>query len=135
MKQTFYLKHSLMSLYDPRMEKLIDAEGLKGLGAYWFIVELLAMRPHSRAQLRHLKPFCKRKKVTCSYLWKIISNYGLFVIEEDGFFSPAELNPDTKNEEKSAGKGQKSAVFDAKRADNCPKRDKKVPENASEKNG
>lgn len=131
MKQTFYLKHSLMSLYDPRMEKLIDAEGLKGLGAYWFIVELLAMRPYSRAQLRHLKPFCKRKKVTCSYLWKIISNYGLFVIEEDGFFSPAELNPDTKNEEKSAGKGQKSAVFDAKRADNCPKRDKKVPENAS----
>lgn len=28
-----------MSMFDPRMKHLVDNEGLRGLGAYWIIIE------------------------------------------------------------------------------------------------
>lgn len=134
MKLNLYLQQSLMTLYDPRMENMIDIEGLKGLGAYWFIMEKLAMYPYSRTQIKRLKPFCKAKVVPYSYLRKIIENYGLFIIEEDDYFSPAELNPDPQNDKNKAKKEQKKAVSDAKCEENRPKRGKKVPENILEEN-
>lgn len=39
MKKNFYFQHSLMSMFDPRMKHLVDNEGLRGLGAYWIIIE------------------------------------------------------------------------------------------------
>ena len=41
------MKHPIMAMNDPRMKKLIDKERLKGSGAYWFIIEKLALDfPH-----------------------------------------------------------------------------------------
>ena len=45
MKRNFYLQHPIMAMNDPRMKKLIDKERLKGSGAYWFIIEKLALLP------------------------------------------------------------------------------------------
>lgn len=49
MKKNFYFQHSLMSMFDPRMKHLVDNEGLRGLGAYWIIIEKLSILPEPRA--------------------------------------------------------------------------------------
>lgn len=93
MKITFYLQHPLMAMHDPRMQNLVAKETLKGLGAYWFILEKLALLPESRAQVEYLHSFCKAYKISFAYIKKVILGYQLFDFEEDGYFMPAELNP------------------------------------------
>lgn len=74
---------------------------MKGSGAYWFIIEKLALLPEPRAQLEYLQPFCVGRKIPLSYLQKIIREYDLFIFDEDNYFTPAELNPAKKKDEKS----------------------------------
>ena len=93
MKRNFYLQHPLMAMCDPRMEYLLEKEKLKGTGAYWFVIEKLAMLPDSCGDMKYLRPFCKLYKISFAYVKKIIFCYGLFDFEEDGSFMPAELNP------------------------------------------
>ena len=77
MKKNFYFQHSLMSMFDPRMKHLVDNEGLRGLGAYWIIIEKLSILPEPRAQLDYLRAYCDSKKITLCYLKKIILEYNL----------------------------------------------------------
>lgn len=107
MKKNFYLQHPLMAMNDPRMQHLIDMEGLKGIGAYWIIIEKLSLLPEPRADFEYLRPFFN-KKTPFSYLKKIILEYELFILEEDEFFLPAELNPIRKKEKKTAKKVAKN---------------------------
>lgn len=109
MKRNFYLQHSLMAMNDPRMRNLTEEEGLKGLGAYWIIIEKLALLPEPRAQLEYLRPFCSSKKISFAYLTKIILEYELFKLEEDEYFSAEELNPVKKREKKMAKNDEESA--------------------------
>ena len=121
MKRTFYLQHPLMAMYDPRMKQLVEQEGLKGLGAYWVIIEKLSLLPEPRAQQDFLRPYCDRKKIKLSYLLKIICEYELFDIDEEGFFMPRELNPSRKKEKKASENGEKVPVFDAKKHEKSQK--------------
>ena len=114
MKRNFYLQHPLMAMYDPRMQTLLDKEGPKGIGAYWIIIEKLSLLPDSRAKLEYLRPYCKGKKLPFAYLKKIIFGFQLFILEEDGFFSPEELNPAKKKEKKTAKNDRANTVADAK---------------------
>lgn len=82
-----------MAMCDPRMEYLLEKEKLKGTGAYWFVIEKLAMLPDSCGDMKYLRPLCKLHKISFAYVKKIIFGYGLFDFEEDGSFIPAELNP------------------------------------------
>lgn len=115
MRRNFYLQHSLMAMHDPRMQNLLDKEGPKGIGAYWIIIEKMSMLPDSSAQLEYLQPYCKKRKLSFAYLKKIILEFQLFKIEEDGSFSPAELNPMKKNEQKAVKNDRKNVDSDAKK--------------------
>lgn len=59
-----------MSMFDPRMKHLVDNEGLRGLGAYWIIIEKLSILPEPRAQLDYLRAYCDSKKITLCSLRK-----------------------------------------------------------------
>ena len=107
MKKNFYLQHPLMAMNDPRMQHLLDMEGLKGLGAYWVIIEKLSLLPEPRADFKYLRPFCN-KKIPLGYLQKLILEYELFILEEDGYFAPAELNPVQKKGKKAVKKVAKN---------------------------
>lgn len=109
MKKNFYLQHPLMAMNDPRMQRMINIESLKGSGAYWVIIEKLALLPEPRATFEYLRPFCN-KKIPFSYLKKIILEYQLFTLEEDGYFMPTELNPIHKKEKKTVENGTKDGV-------------------------
>lgn len=121
MKKNFYLQHPLMAMNDPHMQHLLGMEGLKGVGAYWVIIEKLSLLPEPRADFKYLRPFCKRK-ISFGYLKKIILEYELFIVEEDGYFSPAELNPVRKKGEEAVKKVAKNteetAESNAKSAEN-----------------
>lgn len=90
-----------MAAQDPRMQRLLREEKLKGFGAYWFIVEKLMLMPDARAQVPYLKPFCNDPRIPFEYLQKIIAEYDLFVCEEDGYITPDELNPARKQGKKA----------------------------------
>ena len=129
MKKNFYFQHSLMSMFDPRMKHLVDNEGLRGLGAYWIIIEKLSILPEPRAQLDYLRAYCDSKKITLCYLKKIILEYNLFELEEDGYFMPKELNPLHK-------KGEKTEKTTQEKPDSKAKNDEKqqkVSRNKSKK--
>lgn len=122
-----------MAMYDPRMQQLTEKEGLRGLGAYWVIIEKLGMLPEPRARQEYLRPHCDGKKITLAYLLKIIREYGLFELEEDGYFTPKELNPPRKNDEKTAKKGEAEPYSKAKMTKNGKKHRGKTPKNNSQK--
>ena len=115
MKKNFYFQHSLMSMFDPRMKHLVDNEGLRGLGAYWIIIEKLSILPEPRAQLDYLRAYCDSKKITLCYLKKIILEYNLFELEEDGYFMPKELNPLHKKRRKNGKNYSGKAGFQSKK--------------------
>ena len=146
MKRNFYLKHPLMAMHDPRIQNLVSVETFKGVGAYWFIMEKLALLPEPCTTLEYLRPFCRGKNISFAYLKKIILNYQLFIIDEDGYFTPDELNPlrkrakndgervETGNEnrykrlEKAIENKPKKAENHAKNTKNTPKNSKKTSE-------
>ena len=72
MKRNFYLQHPLMAMHDPRMQYLLKMEKLKGTGAYWFVIEKLAMLPGSCVDMEFLRPYCKMHKISFAYVKKII---------------------------------------------------------------
>ena len=117
----FYLKHPLMAAQDPRMKKLLKEEGLKGFGAYWIIIEKLGMLPDSYAEFEYLRPFCKEMRLSFAYIKKIILNYELFTIYEDGYFEPEELNPPRKRGQKMSKSVPELAKSEAKNDENRQK--------------
>lgn len=135
MKRNFYLQHSLMAMFDPRMQNLVNQEGLKGLGAYWIIIEKLSVLPEPRAQLNFLRPYCDNKKVPLLFLKKVIEEYDLFELEEEGFFMPKELNPARKKAEKTPQKEEKKTVFEAKMDENQQNLPQNNEENQPKENG
>lgn len=132
MKRNFYLQHQLMAMHDPRMQNLFDKEGPRGIGTYWIIIEKLSLLPDAKAQLKYLRSSTS-KKLSITYIEKIIRNFQLFVLEEDGSFSPEELNPVKKKEKKTAKSDRANAVADAKNDENRQKTVEEKTENSNEK--
>ena len=132
MKRNFYLQHQLMARHDPRMQNLFDEEGPRGIGTYWIIIEKLSLLPDAKAQLKYLRSSTS-KKLSITYIEKIIRNFQLFVLEEDGSFSPEELNPVKKKEKKTAKSDRANDVADAKNDENRQKTAEEKTENSNEK--
>lgn len=121
-----------MAMHDPRMQNLFDKEGPRGIGTYWIIIEKLSLLPDAKAQLKYLRSSTS-KKLSITYIEKIIRNFQLFVLEEDGSFSPEELNPVKKKEKKTAKSDRANAVADAKNDENRQKNAEEKTENSNEK--
>ena len=110
-----------MAMCDPRMKNLVKQEGLKGTGAYWFIIEILGTMPNQCGQFEDIRPFCKQLKISFAFIKKIILEYQLFSIDEDGYFEPEELNPPYKTEQKATKKTQDFDKSDTKNDENRQK--------------
>lgn len=132
MKRNFYLQHQLMAMHDPRMQNLFDEEGPRGIGTYWIIIEKLSLLPDAKAQLKYLRS-CRGKKLSITYIEKIIRNFQLFALEEDGSFSPKELNPVKKKEKKTAKNNRANAVAGAENNENRQKTAEEKTENSNKK--
>jgi len=114
------------------MQNLFDEEGPRGIGTYWIIIEKLSLLPDAKAQLKYLRSSTS-KKLSITYIEKIIRNFQLFVLEEDGSFSPEELNPVKKKEKKTAKSDRANDVADAKNDENRQKTAEEKTENSNDK--
>ena len=71
--------------------------------------------------------------MSITYIEKIIRNFQLFALEEDGSFSPEELNPLKKKEKKTARSDRANAVADTKNDENRQKTTEEKMEISNEK--
>jgi len=96
MDRFYYLKHQITASNDPRIQAMVEQEGAKAYGTYWYIIEKLSMLPEPRAELKYLKHFVE-KGFSYSYMVKIITEFGLFKVK-DGYFTNLDLNIRRKKE-------------------------------------
>lgn len=87
MRDDKFLKHDVTATDDERVLLLIEKEGMKGYGAYWMLLEALRKQDDLRLTFNVLRPLASRFRMRQEYLRRIIENYGLFTVENDGFYS------------------------------------------------
>lgn len=88
MEKNFYFKHDASAFSDAKLMNLVQQEGMTGYGIYWVILEFLRMQHEYSAPYVMLSHLSKRANTSSKRLKRIISNYDLFVLTDDRFYSP-----------------------------------------------
>jgi hypothetical protein len=88
MEKNFYFKHDASAFSNAKLMNLVQKEGLSGYGIYWVILEFLRMQHEYSAPYVMLSHLSKRANTSSKRLKRIISNYDLFVLTDDRFYSP-----------------------------------------------
>lgn len=88
MRNDQYFKHDAGASGNRKLMKLIDELGMKGYGAYWFLMETLRMQNDYRAPVAIVKRLAHQARVKPAFLLQVIHNYDLFVTENGHFRSP-----------------------------------------------
>ncbi|NDV66430.1 Lin1244/Lin1753 domain-containing protein [Bacteroides sp. 224] len=83
-----YFPHDATAANNLKLMALIQEEGAKGYGVYWFLIEFLRQQNGYRGQLKMLDMLARRIKTTRVVVERIITHYALFAVEDDCFFSP-----------------------------------------------
>ena len=88
MEKNFYLKHDASAFSNAKLMNLVQKEGLSGYGIYWAILEFLRMQPEYSASRVTLSQLARKTNTTQKKMMRIISDYDLFVLTDDRFYSP-----------------------------------------------
>jgi hypothetical protein len=88
MEKNFYFKHDASAFSDAKLMNLVRQEGMTGYGIYWVILEFLRMQHEYSAPYVMLSHLSKRANTSSKRLKRIISDYDLFVLTDDCFYSP-----------------------------------------------
>ena len=83
-----YFKHDVTALSDPLLSELVEDEGMKGVGLFWCLIEFLGGSPNYRCNLKALNNLRRRLRVRPQYMMHILTDYNLFVVENDTVSSP-----------------------------------------------
>ncbi len=88
MEKNFYFKHDASAFSNAKLMNLVQKEGLSGYGIYWAILEFLRMQPEYSASRVTLSQLARKTNTTQKKMKRIISDYDLFVLTDDRFYSP-----------------------------------------------
>lgn len=86
-KEAYYFSHDANAQDDPKCMLLIDQMGMEGYGIFWALIERL------RNETNYILPLCicnalaKRWGTSREKIETVIKNYGLFILENDHFYS------------------------------------------------
>ena len=83
----YYFSHDSNANDDPKCVLLIEQLGLEGYGIYWVLIELLRDQPGYRYPLALIPAISRRYNTTNEKMKTVITNYRLFEIEDEEFFS------------------------------------------------
>ena len=86
-KDAYYFSHDSNAKDDPKCVLLIEQLGLEGYGIYWVLIEMLRDQPGYKYPLALIPAISRRYNTTSEKMKTVISNYGLFEIDENDFFS------------------------------------------------
>ena len=67
---------------------LIEKEGMAGYGIYWALMEYLRVQDGYIGDLQALPPLKQQLKIRRPKLNKILNGYGLFICNDNTFYSP-----------------------------------------------
>ena len=88
MRNDQYFPHDATAGYNLKLMVLIEAEGARGYGVYWYLLEFLRQQANYKGQLKMLDMLARRIKTTRPVVNRIITEYTLFVVEDGLFYSP-----------------------------------------------
>ena len=86
-KDAYYFSHDSNAKDDPKCSMLIEQLGLEGYGIFWVLVETLRDQPEFKYPLNMISIIARKYNTTSEKVRVVIGNYGLFVVDEDCFFS------------------------------------------------
>ncbi len=86
-KDTYYFPHDMNAQDDPKCVMLIEQLGMEGYGIFWGLIERLRHEHDSRLPISILSAFARRWNTSKEKIELVIRSYGLFVINEEYFFS------------------------------------------------
>lgn len=87
MKDAYYFPHDSTAKDDPKCSMLIEQMGLEGYGIYWVLVEILRDQPEFRYPLAMIPIIARKYNTTAEKVKIVIGSYGLFMIDNNEFFS------------------------------------------------
>ena len=82
-----YFKHFIDAQNKGEIQQLILKEGMRGYGIYWALLEELSRRELPQAPWAYLTVWCKKMRVQVGSLERIIRDFNLFDVKEEGFCS------------------------------------------------
>lgn len=85
-KDAYYFPHDSNAKDDPKCMLLIDQLGLEGYGIFWVLIEVLRDQPNYTYPLENLSALARRYNCTAEKFKTVVSNYGLFRVENDTVF-------------------------------------------------
>ena len=115
-KNTYFFSHDLNSHQDEKIIDLRIDHGMEGYGVYWLLVELLAGSSDYRMDLAP-KRIAFAHSVDPSVVSDVISNYGLFEVDGEKFFSKSLITRMSRLDtikEKRAEAGRMGGIAKAK---------------------
>lgn len=86
-KEAYYFSHDANAMDDPKCMLLIDQMGMEGYGIFWGLIERLRQEKEYKLPVFILPSLAKRWGTSAEKLQVVISKYGLFVMDENFFFS------------------------------------------------
>lgn len=116
MKDTFYFPHDYNARTDKKSKALIRKHGMKGYGTYWAIVEDLYN--NANALRLDFDGIAYDLREDSAMVQSIITDFDLFVIENDSFGSlSVERRLDKRNEKSSKARQSAFARWDKDKPD------------------
>ena len=86
MLKSLYFSHDYTASEDVKMLYMRQALGIEGVGIFWYIIEKLA-QAGGRLPLKIIPVLSMQMQVTEPKVKTVITNYDLFTIEDDSFYS------------------------------------------------
>lgn len=102
MEKDQYLLHDVTARCNEKIVLLIAAHRAAGYGVYWMLLEYLRMQHGYRGSMKVIGMLAAQMGTTVAKLKDIISGFGLFVVEDDVFYSPGMCGRMKKLDEKRA---------------------------------
>lgn len=90
-KETFWFKHDYDAADDDKTILLIEQLGLEGYGIYWILIEKLRGREGYKMPFSVIPSLARRYMTTPEKMKTVITQYGLFEYDEEGFFYSVSL--------------------------------------------
>ena len=88
MKKDQYIPHDVGMRSNSDVFHMVESEGAAGYGLYWGIMEYLRSQNNYRGDIRAIKGIARQLKCRADKAVRVLEEYGLFVIENETFYSP-----------------------------------------------
>ena len=91
-KDAFYFPHDSNARDDIKCVELLGDLGVEGYGIFWILIEMLREQPEYKYPVKLLPVIAKRYCVAPETVNDVVNKFGLFIVDENGFFFSESLS-------------------------------------------